>query len=69
MMWDPMAVIQAVEGDDLFTLSERGTVSLTPKAETLFTPSATGNCRYQMPGTVQWADTMLEKIRSANKIH
>ena len=69
MMWDPMAVIQAVEGDDLFTLSERGTVSLTPKAETLFTPSATGNCRYQMPGSAQWADTMLEKIRSANKIH
>ena len=69
MMWDPMAVIQAVEGDDLFLLSERGTVSLTPKAETLFTPSATGNCRYQMPGTAQWAGTMLEKIRSANKIH
>ena len=69
MMWDPMAVIQAVEGDDLFTLSERGTVSLTPKAETLFTPSATGNCRYQLPGTAQWAGTMLEKIRSANKKH
>lgn len=28
-MWDPLAVIQAVEGDALFTLSERGIVSLT----------------------------------------
>ncbi len=55
-MWDPMAVIQAVEGDDLFTLSPRGSVSLTPQAETLFTPSATGNCRYQLPGTADWND-------------
>ena len=68
-MWDVMPVVQAVEGDALFSLSGRGTVLFTDKAETLFTPSATGNCRYQMPGTVQWADTMLEKIRSANKIH
>ena len=66
-MWDVMPVVQAVEGDDLFTLSERGTVSLTPKAETLFTPSATGNCRYQMPGTKEWAAQMLEKIRNVNK--
>lgn len=68
MMWDPMAVIQAVEGDDLFTLSGRGTVSLTPKAETIFTSSATGNCRYQQPGTANWDDTMLEKIRRYNKM-
>ncbi len=68
MMWDPMAVIHAVEGDDLFTLSERGTVSLTSKAETLFTPSATGNCRYQLPGTAEWGATMLEKIRQYNKM-
>ena len=66
-MWDVMPVIQAVEDDELFTLSERGTVSLTPKAETLFTPSATGNCRYQMPGTKEWAAQMLEKIRNVNK--
>ena len=62
-MWDPMAVIQAVEGDGLFTLSGRGTVSLTPKAETIFTPSATGNCRYQLSGTAEWNAAMLEKIR------
>ncbi|MBR5749631.1 MAG: hypothetical protein IKY01_12750 [Prevotella sp.] len=67
MMWDPMAVIQAVEGDDLFTLSPRGTVTLTPDAETIFTPSATANCRYQLPGSEAWAAQMLEKIRHANK--
>ena len=68
MMWDPMAVIQAVEGDDLFTLSPRGIVTLTPQAETIFTPSVTGNCRYQLPGTTAWNAAMLEKIRRYNKI-
>ena len=68
MMWDPMAVIQAVEGDNLFTLSPRGTVTLTPQAETIFTPSATGNSRYQLPGSADWNAAMLEKIRRYNKI-
>ena len=68
MMWDPMAVIHAVEGDSLFTLSPRGTVTLTPKAETIFTPSDTGNCRYQLPGSADWCAAMLEKIRRYNKM-
>ena len=68
MMWDPMAVIHAVEGDSLFTLSPRGTVTLTPKAETFFTPSDTGNCRYQLPGSADWCAAMLEKIRRYNKM-
>jgi len=68
MMWDPMTIIQAVEGDDLFTLSERGTVTLTPDAETIFTSSASGNCRYQLPGTAEWNAAMLEKIRRYNKM-
>ncbi len=66
-MWDVMPVIQAVEGDALFSLSGRGTVTITDQAETIFTPSATGNCRYQLPGTEEWAAQMLEKIRHANK--
>ena len=66
-MWDPMCVIQAVEGDALFSLSERGTISITPQAHTIFTPSATGNVRYQLPGNAQWATMMLEKIRTMNK--
>lgn len=67
-MWDPMTVIQAVEGDGLFTLSERGTVTLTAEAKTLFTPDPSGRCRYQKPGSPQWAASMLEKIRTVNKI-
>ena len=67
-MWDPMCVIQAVEGDALFSLSERGTISITPQALTIFTPSATGNVRYQLPGDAQWAAMMLEKIRTMNKM-
>ena len=66
-MWDVMLVVQAVEGDALFTLSQRGTVRITDQAETVFTPSATGNCRYQLPGTEAWAAQMLEKIRNAIK--
>lgn len=65
-MWDPMVVIQAVEGDELFTLSERGIVTLTPYSGTSFTPSATGNHRYQKPGTQAWCQAMLEKIRKSN---
>ena len=68
-MWDPMTVIHAVEGDSLFHLSERGIVSLTPNAETIFTPSATGNFRYQKPGTPEWSSSMLQKIRDINRMH
>ena len=67
-MWDPMTVIQAVEGDGLFTLSERGIVTLTADGQTLFSPTPSGHCRYQKPGTTQWAASMLEKIRTFNKI-
>jgi inosine-uridine nucleoside N-ribohydrolase len=63
-MWDPMTLIQAVEGDAMFSLSDRGIVSLTSKIGTSFTPSATGNHRYQKPGSKAWSDEMLEKIRS-----
>ena len=69
MMWDPLVVINAVEGDGLFTLSGRGTVSLTPRAETVFTPTPAGNCRYQLPGDSAWVAAMLTKIRTVNKRH
>lgn len=67
-MWDPMVVIHAVEGDASFALSERGTVTLTSKAETIFAPSATGNCRYQLLGDEMWNAQILEKIRKYNKM-
>ena len=66
-MWDPLAVIHAVEGDDVFSLSEHGIVTLTSYTGTLFTASVTGYCRYQKPGTIEWCSMILEKIRSSNK--
>jgi len=52
----------------LFSLSGRGTVTFTDRAETIFTLSTTGNCRYQLPGTQEWSAQMLEKIRNVNKL-
>ena len=69
MMWDPLTVINAVEGDNLFTLTERGTVVLNDDGTVIFTHSATGNSRFQMPGDDAWRSTMLEKIRNVNKAH
>ena len=68
MMWDPMPVIQAVEGDGVFSLSGRGTVVITPNAETIFTASSSGNCRYQVPGSAAWNAAMLQKIRYYNQL-
>jgi hypothetical protein len=68
-MWDVMPTVQAVEGDHLFTLSERGTLTVTPECVTIFTPSATGHFRYQIAGDSAWSAAMLEKIRTFNIIH
>ena len=63
-MWDPLAVINAVEGDDaIYQLSERGRVRLTPTGETIFTPDPNGNARYQIPGPEGWSDYVLKYIR------
>ncbi len=67
-MWDALPVINAIEGDRNFILSERGTVSIDDSAVTRFTPLPTGNCRYQIPGDSLWADSILQKIRNINKI-
>ncbi|MBQ6769453.1 MAG: nucleoside hydrolase [Bacteroidales bacterium] len=62
-MWDPQAVIHAVEGDDFYKLSERGWVTLTPNGETLFKADPKGNARYQYPGDPVWCDMVLKYIR------
>ena len=67
-MWDPLTVINAVEGNSLFTLSERGTVTLGDQGETFFTPSPTGNVRYHLPKDAAWSADMLERIRTSVKI-
>ena len=67
-MWDPMAAINAVEGDSLFSLSPRGTVTFNDHAMTTFTTKTNGNCRYQLPGDDNWSAKMLERIRNFNKM-
>ena len=63
-MWDPQAVINAVEGDALYKLSPRGFVTLTPNGETIFKADPNGNCRYQYPGDKTWCDLVLKYIRT-----
>ena len=65
-MWDPLVVIQAVEGNELFTLSEPCQVNITPEAVVGFTPSEKGNCRYQLSGSSEWNQMMLQKIRETS---
>ena len=63
-MWDPLAVINAVEGDEIFyKLSPRGWVTLTPTGETIFKEDPKGNARYQFPGDKGWSDFVLKYIR------
>ena len=62
-MWDPQAVINAVEGDGFYKLSPRGWVTLTPNGETLFKEDPNGNARYQYVGDPVWCDMVLKYIR------
>ena len=68
-MWDPLTVINAVEGNELINLTERGTAVLDDDGKVIFTASSTGNIRFQVPGDAAWCSAMLEKIRSVNKAH
>ena len=68
-MWDPLTVIQAIEGDAAFQLSGRGWVSIDSDAMMTFAPSPSGNCRYQLPGDSAWVAAMLERIRDMNRLH
>ena len=68
-MWDPLTVINAVEGNELIKLTERGTAVLDDDGKVIFTASSTGNIRFQVPGDAAWCSAMLEKIRSVNKAH
>ena len=68
----PLVILDTDVGsstDDLFTLTERGTVVLNDDGTVIFTPSAKGNCRFLMPGDDTWRSAMLEIIRNVNMIH
>ena len=60
--------MNAVEGNSLFTLSERGIVTVSDKGETFFTPLPTGNVRYHLTQDAAWCADMLERIRTFNKV-
>ena len=62
-MWDPMAVINAVEGDELFNFSPWGVVTFHPDATTTFVANPAGRHRYQEPGILKWSEDMLQEIR------
>ena len=66
-MWDVLPIINAVKGDDWFTLSPRGTVELLPNTRTNFTPDPKGNIRYQIAGNNEWVEKILEEIKSSYK--
>lgn len=63
-MWDPLTVINAVEGNGLFHLSDRGRMKLAEDASTSFIDDPQGSFRYQIPGDDNWNRQMLSLIRS-----
>lgn len=65
-MWDAVMSLQAIEGDALFTLSPRGRITVREEQRVDFTPSADGNCRYQIMGDEAWRSQMLALIRASN---
>ena len=52
-MWDPLTIIQAVEGDEYFSWSPQGNVSLQNDYTLTFTPDESGNVRYQKCGSAE----------------
>lgn len=45
-MWDPTALLYAVEGDKYFSLSPVGDIKVSQKGTTSFVPNPNGRCRY-----------------------
>lgn len=52
-MWDPTALVYAVEGGDWFTMSGNGRIEVTDKGATLFTPASDGDRQYMKADSLQ----------------
>lgn len=52
-MWDPTALMYAVEGEKWFTMSPNGQISITDEGSTLFTATHDGDRKYMMVDTLQ----------------
>ena len=67
-MWDPLTIIQAVEGDDYFSWSPQGTVTLQKDFTLTFAASSSGNSRYQKVGTEEqqqcWMSMIVNSIKN-----
>ena len=62
-MWDPLTIIQLVEGEDLFSWSPKGTVSLQNDYTLTFAPDESGNVRYQKRGTAEQIQKWMALIK------
>lgn len=65
-MWDTNCLVNAVLGDEQYTLSPRGWVKFVEQGREslmLFTPDPAGNARYQLPGDSYFANDKLFDIR------
>ena len=67
-MWDVLAVLNAVYGDSLFSISDRGRITYADD-RTYFTKDPEGNDRYQFRGDNKWNADMLQRIRNVNMKH
>lgn len=52
-MWDPTALMYAVEGEKWFTMSPNGRISITDEGSTLFTATPDGDRKHMMVDTLQ----------------
>ena len=67
-MWDVLAVLNAVYGDSLFHISDKGRITYADD-RTYFTKDPEGNDRYQFKGDAKWNADMLQRIRKVNMKH
>jgi len=52
-MWDSNTVINAVEGNDYYTISAPGNIHVTPQGNTIYTPTPFGDRYYQITNRQQ----------------
>ena len=71
-LWDVLPVVQCIEGDDLFHLSERGRVWMSVEdgvSHLVFTPDSTGKVRFQyIPYDWSEQDSVAFRRSILNKI-
>ena len=67
--WDPTALIYAVEGDGMFTVSEPGVISVDAAGITRFTPAPEGKHRYLIADIKQTMALTLRLVELTTTAH